>query len=271
MIVNGNTVPVMSFVVGSRKDINTRIGAIAVVSEKKDVKRYLAEFTGPGLVCSFSSFNNWGLPDRNLTYFAARLKDKSKNIDGVWYSFLSECPGLVYHSTSFKMNNLTVERRKIMAVFYIMILIVIVSGMLSVSLSLYTRGRLYGKEFSYMRAQGMKISQIAGLMIYENLYYPLVGVLVSLIPVALMQKLLVTIRANLLSGRWNPDNDLNSGRGLPWYLNLPYNQDILNKHTPLIMAAVLILLIVLLLLAMIPQISYLKKRSIIDELDDTSF
>jgi ABC-type antimicrobial peptide transport system permease subunit len=288
-VEDGHKIPVHSFAVGKRKDLITRVGAIAVIDNKADVKKYLSktsDYYAPtfgmtipdysrlkpvNIICGYSTFQNWGLPDKNLTYFSVKLKDKGKNIDKLWYSRMADCKGMVFTSTSQKMSLINNERRKIMVIFYIMILLVIVSGMLSVSLSLYTRGRLHGKEFSYMRAQGMKISQIVGLMIYENLYYPIMGVLISLLPVALMQKLLVTIRTNLQSGRWNPDNDLNAGRGLPWYMDLPYKQDILNEHTLLIMASVLVLLMVLLILAMIPQISYLKKRSIIDELDDTSF
>lgn len=107
----------------------------------------------------------------------------------------------------------------------------------------------------------------------QNLLYPIVGVLCSFVPLMLCNKLFKYIAQKVESGEWSPLLPIfaQGAESVPWINNVPYEYNLYDSN---IKAAVIIMLavyFVIILLVTLPQIRFIRKQSIVDEIEKSSF
>ncbi len=103
---DGAVVPLTSYAFGSRKDIETKNGAVVVVKQQflEDNFPALCDYmdgydseSGYGVyaVCLADTFSNWDLPDTNFTSVKIEVKDDTDldEVDRDWYQTLSQATG----------------------------------------------------------------------------------------------------------------------------------------------------------------------------------
>ena len=112
-----------------------------------------------------------------------------------------------------------------------------------------------------LRRLGLSVRQGGLLIIFQNIYYPFVAAVISIIPVYLCQNLFMYIRKKLETGEW----EASYSGGAPWYDSLPYTRNLFDYNFISALAVCLLTGILLIILGSIPQIRYLRKHKMITE------
>jgi len=266
---SGNIVPLTSYAVGRRKDLPVKVGAILVL-DSDEAKRYMT-FAASGnyglnVFCSLDSFKAWGLPDRNLTQVSMKVKDESyiAKADEYWYSTMSGARGMVTSSTAEISANMDRGSHKIMSVYYCMMIILTLIAAVMIAISLYTDIRMRSGKFAMLRACGMSARQILFMIWRQNIIYPIVGAALSIIPVAACQKLFDYVLRMFRLQLWNHEDH-------EWTDHIPYFQNLYDYHLVRTIAVIFALYLVMILLVTLPQIRFIRKQSIADEIEKSSF
>ncbi len=267
----GDEVELTSFAFGKRFDIPVTIGGILVLDEPA-VRQYMVfpdhNDHGINIFCSCQAFTAWGLPDHNLTKLCIQ-SDPSyplEQMDIYWYQMLSDSEGISTHSTTEIILQMNQGTQKIMAVYYSMLVLLMVIAIIAITIHLYTDIRIRSIQFSILRASGMSIQQIAYLILQQNVFYPVIGILVSMAPVELCQSFFQYIREHVDQGTWyQPFGPT------PWYYDVPFRYNLFQYHLPMIMTITFIIYLLIILAITLAQIHYLSKQSIIAEIEASNF
>ena len=268
----GDEIELTSYAFGTRNDINTKIGAILALDDEAVMKYMVScgdEIYGVNAVCSIKEFSSWGLKDSNITNLCVEINDDRsfEEADNYWYSMMSDVKGMSTHSTAeitARMNNGTL---KIMSIYYSMIIILIIIALITVAISLYTDIRIRSSKFAVLRACGMSVSQISYIIIRQNIFYPLIGFIFSIVPVSLCQRYFIYIRENVDSGAWSSIQS----DGIPWYHYVPFRYDLFKYNIFTVMAVIFIIYLLLILIVTLPQLHYLRNQSITEEIEKSNF
>ncbi|MCM1535516.1 MAG: ABC transporter permease [Clostridium sp.] len=276
-----------SFAFGTRKDFNTKIGAVVVLNEEEHYQKYLlpcSELNGlgkdsdtvyaPCILCLPDTFANWGLPDRLFTEVKFRVTDSEKlsTANALFYETIGSCSGLTFASSFEIKEKMKTNAGNTMTIYYIMILTLIFLGMIAVGIKFYSRIKLNSQTIARLRAIGMSLPQIESLILRQNILYPLIGGVLSLIPTFLCQMLFDYIKRQIDSGIWSGITVItNGGGGIPWYHNVPFRYNLFGYHPVLVLLAIVLIFEILMLLATIPQILYMRKQRLAEMIDMDSF
>lgn len=277
----GETVRYASFAYGSRKEINPRIGAIIVPEDEELLEQYTlscleaASFSddrsrrAPSVLCLPETFAAWGLPDTLFTDVRFSLKEGAdfEEANRRFYRMLSGCEGVSFRSSYEIREQMEVSMRNTMAVYYILIVMLIVTGILAIGIKFYSRIRLRAQTVSRLRAIGMSLPQLEGMILRQNAVCPLVCGGLAMLPTALCQLFFLFIRRQIDSGAWAGI----STEGLPWYHNVPFRYDLFGYHPVVVLLVIVALFELLIVLATLPQIRYMKKQVIAETIDMDSF
>ena len=265
----GNEVELTSYAFGKRKDIKTKVGAVLVL-DSDAAKEYMTLANigsyGMNLFCSVDAFGAWGLKNSRLTSLAVELESAGDvaDADVLWYNILSDSKGMTSHSTAEISANMNRGTLKIMSVYYTMIFVVTVTAAVTIAISLYTDIRMRGRKLAALRACGMSLRQILFLILINSLIYPVIGSVFSVVPLLLCQRFFGFISARFESGAWTPDN-------APWAEEVPFGSNLFEQNTVSAMAIIFAVYMIVTLIVTVPQLVYLKKRSISEEIESSSF
>lgn len=274
---DGYDICMKAYAFGKRKDIQTKIGAIIVIDEKN--QEYFptwhsfmnSEEDGYGLyaVCGMEAFAEWGLPDYLFTSLKMKLKDGTswEQVDDEWYAALTGSTGIAIASQKEIHDEYQSLSRRNMCVYYTMFIMLVIFGLVSVSISLYSRIRMNAQEFAYLRAVGMKQRNFCGLLFCVHVMYPLLGIGVSTLPVGMCQLFFMYIRRMIDNGSW----DGYSVDTIPWYHYVPFRYNLYDYHFLGVLLVVFLIYFVLTVLATVPGLYYMKKQNITDELEISQF
>ncbi len=268
----GDEVELTSYAFGKRKDIPVKIGAVLVLDDAAAMQYMYSEGEegyGANAFCSAEEFGAWGLPDCNFTNICMETDDgyALEEIDKYWYSALSGCKGISIYSTAEITSQMYQGTQKIMSVYYCMIIILITVAAVTAAISLYTDIRLRSTKFAICRACGMSVSQIAYLIIRQNLFYPLAGVLFSVVPVAVCQRFFFYIRENVDSGVW----DSLQFQGTAWYHDVPFRYNLFAYHLPVAVAAIFAVYLLIIFVITIPQLYFISNQPVTAEIEKSKF
>ena len=139
---DGNEYPVFSYSYGVRKDINTRIGAIAVLDEEEMAKYVGEEYTYPGIIClDNTEFASWGLPNRNYTNLKIKLKDGVDMYEAneIINKALGTSLGLSVRSRLLVYDHIYKSNIKTMIIYYLILFLLVLNGMSGIVMCLYIR------------------------------------------------------------------------------------------------------------------------------------
>ena len=269
---DGAEVELTSYAFGKRKDIPVRVGAVIVLDSEVSQK-YMALAAsgscGMNAFCSVEAFEARGLRDSRLTEVFVRLDDigSLNKADLYWYDMLSRTKGMTSHSTAEITAGMNRGTRKIMSVYYCMMIILIFTAAVTIAIGLYTGIRMRSSKFAVLRACGMDLGQITYLVLRQNIVYPIVGIAFSPLPVWLCQRYFEVIQKRFEAagdGEWSP--------GLIWiFEQIPSGYDLFGYSIAAAMAVIFGVYLVIILAVTLPQILYLKRQSIPAEIERSSF
>ncbi|MBR1764310.1 MAG: FtsX-like permease family protein [Ruminococcus sp.] len=272
MTDDGFEVELTAYAFGERKDIAVKIGAV-VVLDIDAAKKYMTPAAvgnyGMNAFCSVEAFNAWGLKDDRLTDVFVGLDDISSvnKADLYWYDMLSRTKGMTSHSTAEITAGMNRGTRKIMSVYYCMMIILISTAAVTIAIGLYTGIRIRSSKFAVLRACGMELRQIVRVVLRQNIVYPIVGIALSPVPVWLCQRYFGLVRKRFEAaedGDWPPE--------LLWiFEQIPTSYDLFSYNIAAAMAVIFGVYLVIILAVTLPQILYLKRQSIPAEIERSSF
>ncbi|MGN0165613.1 MAG: FtsX-like permease family protein [Lachnospiraceae bacterium] len=268
----GDEVELSSYAFGKRCDIDTVIGAVVVLPDKQ-IMRYMKfageDNYGVNIFCTFKEFDAWGLPDNKLTELDIKLKPDADigNADSYWYDILSGSKGITVRSTAEIVAQMNTGTQKTMSVYYCMIIILIILALITTAIIMYSDVRMRSSKFAVMRACGMSVGQISYLVIRQNIIYPVIGVLISIVPVSLCQRFFDYIAKMVDSEKWN----FTQFEGIPWYHYVPFRYKLYDYNIPAVMAVCFAVYVVIMLVVTIPQIRYISKQSISGNIEKSDF
>jgi len=268
---------------GTRHDIRTTIGAIVVLDDRlssiyldpdnKGIEYYYDEETGEEvqsvsygmaiLVNDCLTFKSWGLPDRNYTNVKATLKPgvDINEFDQMWYKALANSKDVETISSYYYLSKIQSGTMEIMSVFYLIAISFIILGSVSVSVGLYAKVRRNTESLMALRRIGLSVKQGVLMILIQNIYYPVIAAMISIIPVFMCQSLFMFIKQKLQSGAW--ESSFFPGAE-PWYASLPYQYSLFDYNFPLALGLCILTGVLLILLGSLPQILFLNKHTIIE-------
>jgi ABC-type lipoprotein release transport system permease subunit len=144
-----------------------------------------------------------------------------------------------------------------------MIILTLIAAVM-IAISPYTDIRMRSGKFAMLRACGMSARQILFMIWRQNIIYPIVGAALSIIPVAACQKLFDHVLRMFRSELWNHEDH-------EWTDHIPYFQNLYDYHLVRTIAVIFALYIVMILLVTLPQIRFIRKQSIAEEIEKSSF
>lgn len=268
----GDDVELTSYAFGKRHDIDTTIGAI-VLLEDDEIMRYMTlagqESYGMNIFCTFKEFGAWGLNDAKLTELDIKLTKSAdiEAVDNYWYELLSGSEGVTVRSTAEITAQMNTGIRKTMSVYYCMVIILIVLALITTAIIIYSDVRMRSTKFAVMRACGMSVRQIAYLIIKQNMVYPIIGAFLSIVPVALCQRYFDYIAKMVDTEKWN----YTQFEGIPWYHYVPFRYKLYDYNMPAVMAVCFAVYVVIMLIVTVPQIHFISKQSISENIEKSDF
>ena len=280
---SGSLVPVKAYVFGARKDINTRVGAIVVLHSETDYEKYLIskEETKMGadmyrssdygftVLCMDQSYAAWGLPDQNYNLVQVKIKKNAdlQQVDSQIYSILASGKGMEIVSTAEIQEKEIWKKQKVMVVFFIMVLMLILVAACAIVFSLYMRIRISTPKLVTLRCLGMTEKQLMGMLIIQNIYYPVVGVVFAILPVAVCQSWFYYLRHLVESGaadNWSFNQNMR-------LLEIPFWYNLFDYSFGMALIGILLLGVLLIILGTIPQVRYIKKLNLIQEIERNTY
>ncbi len=280
---NGNVISTFASAYGSRHNIETQVGAVVVLDNELCDLYLEPDFNGATyeydeesgrekqtttygmalIVNDKYTFESWGLPDINYTEIRAKIgKDANINdYDQMWYSAMSDSKDVQTVSSFNYRNKMHSDVIETMVIYYLMAALLVAMGAMAVTIGLYTRISINSDKIQTLRRLGLSVRQGGLLIVLQNIYYPFVAAVISIIPVYLCQNLFMYIRKKLESGEWESSYTGNE----PWYVSLPYRYNLFDYNFISALAVCLLTGILLIILGSIPQIRYLRKHKMITE------
>lgn len=271
-----------AYAFGSRLDIDTRVGAIVVIDDAETAKRCMvtkgevcpsysgnAEGYGVNLLClDTDAFTTWGLPDQRYTKAGIRVRNSvnMEELDRAWYRLIADSNGMYSYTAMNIKSDMNAGRNRVMCIYYAVMAMLILVTMCAIGMQLYSGIRRKSMDIAYMRAVGLSISQLARVIIRQNIFYPVIGAVCAVIPAAVCQCFFFFIQKNL-AGNFMSIAD----ERLPWWFNIPYRYNLFAYH-PLLTLLLLFLIAVLLMAAVtIPQLIYIRRMQVVEDLEKVTF
>lgn len=224
------------YVFGSRTDYEVRVGAVMEIEKDTDESFYWTEsLVGKNRVeflCAMDAFEAWGLPDRNITKVELSLDEplKRKEVSRLWYNILGnsvDMSGTSSIARAEKKKTLFTDHISIVAAIVVVLLLCSALG----CFHMIQRELLYKEEtYRKLRELGMSRKRICLQVLKENLKYPLTGVMVGWLPMAVFD------RIGDMAGR-KMDGVVSWLGRAPWYVLYPYSYRLLNNSTAVVMLA----------------------------------
>lgn len=288
---SGAQVDLTSYAFGKRKDIETKIGAIVVLEEQELLKRYAlpyhdildgeisesndddeeeeSEVYTLSLLCLPETFGSWQLPDELFTevdFSLCENADVSK-ANAAWYQALGACQGISFQSSYEIKEKMQTDSRNTMLICYLMLFMLIFMGIVAIGIKFYSKIKLQSQTIAKLRALGMPLSWLERMIISQNIRYPFLAALVSVIPLSLCQLLFLYVRNQIDSGAWEGI----TVNVIPWWYYMPFRYNLFGYHPVLVLLLLMGAFLLLILLVTIPQILYIRKQSIAETIDADSF
>ena len=278
----GNKVPLTSYAFGHRRDISVKIGAIVVLDDDNMLQKYSVLNDNKteeepsyeiSLVCLPETFSHWELPDKLFTEAKFKLKSDASigTANEDWYEIMGQCSGISYNSVSEIKDEMKRNAGSVMAVYYLMIMLLVIVGMITIAIKFYSKIKMKNQTIARLRATGMSLGQLEKIIISQNLIYPVIGAIVAMIPTSICQQFFNYIKYCIDSGKWQGSGIYTSEAAIPWYHNIPFRYNLFDYHPVITIIVIVIAFLCLMLLATIPQIIYMRKQVIAENIDNDTF
>lgn len=269
-----------AYAFGYRMDIDTRVGAVLVLEDPEIIQRCMVtkrevypsggEEYGVNLLClEADAFAAWGLPDRRYTKAGIAVENSSdmEELDRDWYRLIADGNGMKSYSTLDIRKDMDAGRNRVMCIYYAVMIMLILVTMCAIGMQLYAGIRRRSMDIAYMRAVGLSMSQLAWIILRQNIFYPIIGAVCAMIPAAVCQCFFFYIRQNLGGSMmiWTADETL------PWWFNIPYRYNLFGYHPLLTLFLLFFLVVLLMAVVTVPQLVYIRRMQVVEDLEKVTF
>lgn len=269
-----------AYAFGHRMDIDTRVGAILVLEDSEMIQRCMVtksevypggeEEYGVNLLClEADAFTAWGLPDRKYTKAGIQVENASdmEELDRDWYRLIADGNGMKSYSSLDIRRDMDAGRNRVMCIYYAVMVMLILVTMCAIGMQLYAGIRRRSMDIAYMRAVGLSMSQLARVILRQNIFYPIVGAVCAMIPAAVCQCLFFYIRQNLSGSMVIMAVD----ETLPWWFHIPYRYNLFGYHPLLTLLLLFFLVVLLMAVVTVPQLVYIRRMQVVEDLEKVTF
>ena len=259
------------YVFGERVSYKVNVSGIIFISDKSTANFYqtasLMGSTDFEILCSDKAFENWKLPDRNVTKLSVTVDNPAGNKDFVhfWYEMIGN--SIDMNSTSSLMLAKSIRSSQITyASFCIAILTMLcLIGMLAIINMMNREIRLKEKNMKYLWRLGMNRRKLCVYLLLQRIKYPLIGICVAWIPVWVFDLICNYIMRNVKDGTFSQEYL----GATPWYIIFPANYELFKQPFIPIMIAVFVGGVLLMAVASLPSIHYIWKQ--LDKQEENTF
>ena len=278
---DGTVFPMSYCSYGRKYSFETTVGAIVVLHDSTDQEMYLTHGIenyddvidpqtgetvrhyeyGMSILCLPQTFESWGLPDRNFTSVKAMLKDNADiyEFDRFWYQGLQGSADVVTKSTFDYVDSIKVTTQRVMIIFYFLMSTLTLLGIVSVITGLYTKTRSNLGRFQTLRRVGLSVRQVSIMIYTQNMFYPLIAVLIAVIPVCILQRVFNFLNEQIMNGEIASET-----WGRSWSDQIPYWTDLFSYNFIPALIVCFLIGILLVVAGTLPQIMYLRKMKMIE-------
>ena len=220
-----------SFSFGTRVDIQTKIGAIVVIGDEALLEKYsipigslISNQKVEGYMltalCLPETFDNWGLPDKFFSDVMIKCKNDVdlSDVTNDFYKLVMECNNISYLSSYEIVDKMKKNEFNTIIISYLMIITLSFVGIINIAIRLYGEVKRKSKTVARLRALGMPLDSLIVMVLRQNVYCPIIGLIVSIILTLFCQYFFIYIRKMIDSGAWTGV----SFDTVPWYHYIPY-------------------------------------------------
>lgn len=184
-----------------------------------------------------------------------------------WYRMIAQGNGMHSYSTLNIRADMDAGSNRVMCIYYAVMFMLILVAMCAIGMQLYASIRRRSMDIAYMRAVGMSMSQLARVILRQNIFYPIIGAVCAMIPAALCQCFFFYIRQNLGGSVFVIAAD----ERLPWWLSIPYRYNLFAYHPILTLLLLFCLVVLLMGVVTIPQLVYIRRMQVVEDLEKVTF
>ena len=273
---NADMTNMPGYAFGTRCDYEITVGGHIEISDH-DIAQFfqtqgLIGDCGFNILCSENAFSKWGLPDRNYTKLGVSLEGHASiaDFEKLWYSIMGNSKDISSTSQAFiirQMNNVEAAN---MSIFFSIIAIVVILGLVGMSNSINLRVRRQLHAYSVLRAVGCSKAGLVFMILRQGLIYVLIGSMTSFIPLwifELFRKKAIVYAASdpgmilAENGRFN----------IPWHSLFPKRIELFAQPLILIVSTVFLIVCFIILISNVLPAIWVVRKNITDALKNDDF
>lgn len=273
---NPDMVHMPGYAFGTRCDYNVTIGGHIEIYDE-DIANFfqtdsLIGDCGFNILCSEKAFSQWGLPDRNYTKLGVSLEDNANNEDfeKLWYNVIGNSRDVNSTTQSSILRQMNSTETTNMSIFFAIITIVIILGLVGIFNSINLRIRRQQRTYSVLRAVGFSKVNLVSMILKQGLIYVVIGSITSFIPLwifEMFRKEAVEYSAAAMA----PITSENGRFNLPWQSLFPRYIELFDQPVILIILAVFLIVCFIMLISNIIPTVWIVKKNITEALKNDDF
>lgn len=266
----------------TRKEINTRLGAVLVINpdeQEKLAKYYYCKEIMAGscpvnFLTGVGAMEQWQVPDRNYTQVSVSLKEDvtdagREQFEIKWDKELAGIKHMYAVSRAEKIKQIQDKYQMMMGIFVLLVITLAAIGLLGVANVFATQLQNMKGELSLTRLIGADRGLIRCVVLRRFLPIPIVCGFLSVLPVIITQQIYnygMDQRAKRLKetadaviyGSYDPNESL-------WYFRLPWGVNFYRYDLPLVVAVVTLIMISFFLFVLLPGIKKISRLNPMEE------
>ncbi|MDE7222471.1 MAG: ABC transporter permease, partial [Acetatifactor sp.] len=272
---NPNSFPGYAF--GARCDYEVTVGGHIVITDP-DIAAFfytkgLVGDCGFNLLCAAEAFSQWGLPDRNYSKLGVKLAENADidRFEELWYSMIGSSREIDSTSVAAIRRQMNSVTRTNISIFYAMITIVVILGLVGIVNSTNLRIRRQLHTYSILRAIGFSKSGLILMILRQGLLYTVMGSLTSFVPLCFFEIVRqVAIRAT--NAGVGMMLTVQNGRiDIPWQALFPRYIELFAQPVPLITCVVFAAMCLIVLLSNVIPAIWIARKNITEALRNDDF
>lgn len=188
-----NPFDIPGYAFGMRCDYEVTVGGHIVITDPEIATFFnTTGMTGNcsfNILCAVDAFSQWGLPDRNYSKLGVKLAEHADidRFEELWYSVVGNSREVSSTSTAAVLRKMNGVTKTNISIFYAMIIIVIVLGLVGIINAANLRIRRQLRTYSILRAIGFSKAGLMIMILKQGLVYVVIGTLTSFIPLCFFE------------------------------------------------------------------------------------
>ena len=228
---------------------------------------------GFNILCVTDAFPQWGLPDRNYSKLGVKLAEGAdiERFEELWYSTIGNSREIGSTSVAAIYRQMNSATRTNLSVFYAIIAIVIVLGLVGIINSTNLRIRRQLHTYSILRAIGFSRRGLVAMVLKQGLVYAVIGSITSFIPLGFFEIVRQIANKPFQSGVGEVLTIQNGRIDIPWYHLFPRYIELFAQPVLLIICVVFAMMCLVILLSNVIPAIWIARKNITEALRNDDF